>query len=133
MNRKDVFSGDFNVQLSQIVMKIFWTGYLAGQKQLEDDYDSGDKPLNVAVQELQEKIGVLTGQGKGLSEMLNLNTILAKTDRQYNNITINQTKLNSQHDATLNDLMQKLEEEMKSVKGNIVANTRHSVVKKRKK
>lgn len=133
MDQTDFFSKDFNVQLSQIVMKIFWTGYLAGQKQLEDDYDATDKPLNTAVLELQEKLGVLTGRGKDLTEMLNLNNILEKKERHYNNITPNQKKLNALHDVIVDDLMGKLEQEMKTVKGTIIANSKHSVVRKKKK
>lgn len=133
MNNQDFFSTDFEVQLSQIVMKIFWTGYLAGQKQLEDDFDSGDKPLNMAIQELQEKLGVLTNKGKDLTQMLNLNTMLEKKERQYNNITPNQKKLNALHDVIVDDLMTKLEQEVKTVRSNIVSNTKHAVIKKRKK
>lgn len=48
-NNIDAFSTDFDVQLSQIVMKIFWLGYLAGKQQLADDYESTDKPLYMAI------------------------------------------------------------------------------------
>ena len=125
-NKIDQFSNDFDVQLSQIVMKIFWVGYLAGKKQLSDDYDSSEKPLNSAVSELQDKLIELNGEGYDLQHMLSqeMNN-LKKSKNQYSNLTQNHKKINKQHDIIVKDILDKLEKEMKSVKESIISKTKN--------
>lgn len=125
-NKIDQLSNDFDVQLSQIVMKIFWVGYLAGKKQLSDDYDSSEKPLNFAVSELQDKLIELNGEGYDLQHMLSqeMNN-LKKSKNQYSNLTQNHKKINKQHDIIVKDILDKLEKEMKSVKESIISKTKN--------
>ncbi len=127
---EDLFSNNFDVQLSQIVMKIFWVGYLAGKKELADDYDATDKPLNVVVNELQDKLIELKGKGQDLTNMLNENKDLQKSEKANLNLTPNHKKINKQHDVIVRELLNKLDREMKTVKSNIVSKTKERVVKK---
>jgi len=131
-NNIDAFSTDFDVQLSQIVMKIFWLGYLAGKQQLADDYESTDKPLYMAVKDLQDQVVNLQGQQESQEEVtLVPPSELEKKERIYGKaITNNQKRLNKQHDVIVKQMLDNLEQEMKQAAGNILSQTKHRAVKK---
>jgi len=132
--RVDEFSNDFEVQLSQIVMKIFWVGYLAGKQQLEDDYENSDQPLYMSVKQLQDKIIELQGQNAQSQQFKDnvpppISDNLNKKEKTYQNITFNHKKINKQHDNIVKQLLDGLAKEMKNVKGDIVQQTKNRVIK----
>jgi len=129
-SKEDLFSQDFDVQLSQIVMKIFWLGYLSGKQQLEDDYETQNKPLSSMIQTLQEKASELKGQFKTNEIESTLMNELEKKEREYGKaININHKKINKQHDVIVKQMLDSLEKEMKQVKSEIISKTKKNVVK----
>ncbi len=149
MANKDTFDNSENldelykdpeVQVSQILQKVFLLGLIVGKNQLMDDASAGSSPMASVLTQLQQQFDQLS---PGTKQAAEFNTSLNKAylDNIYkaenqkrqaekikiqnDNLTQNDKRLNAQHDVIVKDLMDSLEEEMKQSAANIVKETKN--------
>ncbi len=127
------------VQVSQILQKVFLMGLLVGKQQLQDDANAGSSPMASVLAQLQQQFDQLmpgsktgaevnTAMNKSYVDALYKNEVVKKHVEkikiQNENLTQNDKRLNAQHDVIVKELMDSLEEEMKQSAANIVKETK---------
>ena len=131
---------DPEVQVSQILQRVFLLGLIIGKQQLSDDASAGSSPMASVLAQLQQQFDQLS---PGTKQAAEFNTSLNKAyldnihkaenqkkqaekiKIQNENLTQNDKRLNAQHDVIVKDLMDSLEEEMKQSAANIVKETKN--------
>jgi outer membrane murein-binding lipoprotein Lpp len=138
-NLDDLYK-DPEVQVSQILQRVFLLGLICGKNQLMDDASAGSSPMASVLAQLQQQFDQLS---PGTKQAAEFNTSINKTyldnihksenqkkqaekiKIQNDNLTSNDKRLNAQHDVIVKDLMDSLEEEMKQSAANIVKETKN--------
>ena len=148
-NDIDIKTDDINketeVQVSQMLMKVFLLGLLVGKGQLQDDANASGSPMAMVLGQLQGQFDQLMPGSKPSAEaqayafhknmMMNaVNNIFKKEQTEKTkeelkkisneNLTPNDKRLNDQHDVIVRQMMDSLEEEMKQTASNIVKDTK---------
>lgn len=149
MNKNDIdvqvdeLHKDTEVQVSQIIMKVFLLGMLVGKGQLQDDANASGSPMSQVLGQLQGQFDQLMPGTKQSAEsqayafhknmMANAVTNIFKKEQAAKeevkkipneNLTPNDKRLNDQHDVIVRQMMESLEQEMKQTASNIVKDTK---------
>lgn len=125
------------VQVSQIVMRAFLLGMFVGKNQLQDDLNATATPLSQGIAQLQQQFeqmipnstqAAASNMFKSLMdnvESMNKAEKAEKKVKEVNqNMTVNEKKLNAHHDAIVNQLLEKMDDESKAVAASIVRETK---------
>lgn len=141
---KDDLAKDMEVNVSQILMKVFLLGMFVGKGQLQDDANASGSPMAMVLGQLQQQFDQLmpgTKQGAEANQFASFNKNMQKNmllniykkekqDQEKpvkipnENLTQNDKRLNTQHDVIVRNLLDSLEEEMKQSAANIVKDTK---------
>lgn len=140
---KDETLKDPEVEISQIVMKIFLMGMIVGKGQLQDDANASGSPMSMVLGQLQGQFDQLMPGSKPSAEaqayafhknmMVNAVNNIFKKEKTVEpekkkipneNLTPNDKRLNDQHDVIVRQMMESLENEFKQTSVNIVKDTK---------
>ncbi len=137
--KTDPLMDDDEVQISQLLQKVFLMGLLVGKQQLQDDMAASGSPLGQLLGQLQQSFEMLmpgTTQAaemqvftKNLFKYKELENFAKKEKEekvkiQNENLTPNHQRINAQHDQITRQLMDSLEEEFKQTASDIVKETK---------
>jgi hypothetical protein len=136
--KTDQIFEDPEVLVSQILQKVFLMGFLIGKQQLQDDAATASTPMGQALDQVMQQFEQLApgtkdaasfnGFVKNLEKYKNLENFAKKEKEKVRidnqNLTLNDKRLNDQHDVIVKQLLNSLEEEMKSAAVNIIQDTK---------
>ena len=143
--KEDDLLKDPEVQISQIIQRVFLLGLLVGKNQIQDDANASGSPMSMVLRQLQGQFDQLmpgTKQGAeaqayaGFQKNMfnNMLTNIYKKEQEKTkelpkripneNLTIMDNRLNDQHTLIVRQMMDSLEEEMKQTSVDIVAKTK---------
>lgn len=132
------------VEISQILMKVFLLGMVVGKGQLQDDANASGSPIGMVLGQLQQQFEQLmpgssqaaqaNAYGNFAKNMMNYKSLeLYKKEQTQKeekvkipnqNLTPNDKRLNDQHDVIVRTLLDSFEDEMKQTAANIVKDTK---------
>ncbi len=132
-NVDPMFQNDVDARIATVLQRVFMMGVLVGKGQVEDDMNAMSMPLNQAVAGLLQELGKLVPNVSTASQMYH--PVIAKTEqmitlplekkepldrsKQYEKLTPNFKKLESQHNAVVQDMLDSMESEKKKVLSEI--------------
>jgi hypothetical protein len=142
--KQDPIFDDPKVVISQILQKVFLMGLLVGKGQLQDDADASGSPISAVLSQLQQQFDQLMPGSKGAAEVNAYGNFAKnifnnkaldiykkeqtakeeKVKESNQNLTLNDKRLNQQHDVIVTSLLDSLEDEMKQAAADIVKQTK---------
>ncbi len=147
---------DPEVEISQILMKVFLLGMVVGKGQLQDDANASGSPIGQVLGQLQQQFEQLmpgssqaaqsNAYGNFAKNMLDKKALdiykreqaekvldiykKEQTEKEEKvkvpnqNLTLNDKRLNDQHDVIVRTMLESLEDEAKQTVANIVKETK---------
>lgn len=128
-----MFAEDADARIANVLQRVFMMGVLVGRSQIEDDMNAMSMPLNQAVAGLLQELSKLVPNVNTASQMYH--PVIAKTEeiatlslekkesrssaKQYEKLNPNFKRLEDQHNKIVNDMLDSMETEKKTVLAQI--------------
>lgn len=133
--KPDELITDLDVQIKHILMQTFMLGLFVGKNQLQDDMDPSPSPLHMGISQIQQTFNQIMPNTADAASSNVFKTMLSKLDDikkteekkekiANQNLTLNEKKINSQHDAVVKQLMESFEAEARQVAADVVRETK---------